>query len=461
MEQLPQTNPITTSLANPTPYSPKDLEMPSDFPDSEVFLDQEDDSSEEVRSREGIRKKPSDISKKKYHYIPDDIRLKLIDEVENKGEKIKHAAKKLNINYSSAKSICQIYRKEGRSNKKISKRKGLKEEFTKLMQEMKQSGTLNEAPVAYPQVTVEENTQTEPAASDTLTALRDRLLQSRARSRFESSNLGEIPLENDGMSTGLEIRKDFSDGLSAGGNGVEYQPDQKPVSFVNNGAPAKYMTTYMPAAQTVYYLIPYQNMPQMQTFQQMPQQSFSMGGPSQTININQPQASTISTQSISIMNTQNTNEAGNFGGFSSYGFSNNNLSNGMIQQMPQYQQIPIPNQNQQQQTGFVSYQPQGVQMMRQQPMVYVLPQQGVVQGMQNNNQMMYQQMPRVQQMQGNINYGMAYNPNMNQKLNIPIQFSGGIGQESQMFNENGKQDLIEMQNSENQYKSNAATINQN
>ncbi len=106
MEQLPQTNPITTSKgkillpshsSSPcsdsfTPFSPKDLELPSDIPDSDVFLDQEDDSSEETRSRSGIFKKPSDISKKKYHYIPDDLRLKLIDEVENKGEKIKHVS---------------------------------------------------------------------------------------------------------------------------------------------------------------------------------------------------------------------------------------------------------------------------------------------------------------------------------------------------------------------------------
>jgi len=106
MEQLPQTNPITTSKGKILPlphsfsfspdsfpnFSPKDLEPPSDILDSEVFLDQEDDSSEETRSRNGIFKKPSDISKKKYHYIPDDLRLKLIDEVENKGEKIKHVS---------------------------------------------------------------------------------------------------------------------------------------------------------------------------------------------------------------------------------------------------------------------------------------------------------------------------------------------------------------------------------
>mmetsp|Transcript_37104 Transcript_37104/g.33372 ORF Transcript_37104/g.33372 Transcript_37104/m.33372 type:complete len:89 (-) Transcript_37104:1492-1758(-) len=51
------------------------------------------------------------------------MRKKLIDAVENKGEKIKHAAKRLEINYSSAKSICQVFKREGRLKKKSFKKR--------------------------------------------------------------------------------------------------------------------------------------------------------------------------------------------------------------------------------------------------------------------------------------------------------------------------------------------------
>jgi len=51
------------------------------------------------------------------------MREQLIDAVENRGEKIKQVAKRLRMNYSSAKSIFQVYKKEGRSNKKVYKRK--------------------------------------------------------------------------------------------------------------------------------------------------------------------------------------------------------------------------------------------------------------------------------------------------------------------------------------------------
>lgn len=63
------------------------------------------------------------LDKKKYQNISNELRLELIDAVMNKKEKIKHAAKRLGINYSSAKYIYQIYRKEGRKDKIIFKKK--------------------------------------------------------------------------------------------------------------------------------------------------------------------------------------------------------------------------------------------------------------------------------------------------------------------------------------------------
>jgi len=52
-----------------------------------------------------------------YQKIPDDIRMQLLEAVQN-GETLKSAAKRHKINYSSAKSILHTYRKEGRILKK-------------------------------------------------------------------------------------------------------------------------------------------------------------------------------------------------------------------------------------------------------------------------------------------------------------------------------------------------------
>jgi molybdenum-dependent DNA-binding transcriptional regulator ModE len=52
-----------------------------------------------------------------YQKISDDIRVQLLDAVQN-GETLKSAAKRHKINYSSAKSILHTYRKEGRILKK-------------------------------------------------------------------------------------------------------------------------------------------------------------------------------------------------------------------------------------------------------------------------------------------------------------------------------------------------------
>mmetsp|Transcript_40396 Transcript_40396/g.46301 ORF Transcript_40396/g.46301 Transcript_40396/m.46301 type:complete len:363 (-) Transcript_40396:257-1345(-) len=58
------------------------------------------------------------INKKKYALTSDEIRINLLDMVFNKKITIKKAAEKLGINYSTAKTILQIYKKEGRILKK-------------------------------------------------------------------------------------------------------------------------------------------------------------------------------------------------------------------------------------------------------------------------------------------------------------------------------------------------------
>jgi len=75
-------------------------------------------------------KKEAASKREKYNVIANDVRLELIDCVINKGEKIKRAAARLGINYSSAKSIFQVYKKEGRSDKKSSKRNKTKQGST-------------------------------------------------------------------------------------------------------------------------------------------------------------------------------------------------------------------------------------------------------------------------------------------------------------------------------------------
>ena len=71
-------------------------------------------------SSKKIRKSAS--KRDKYKVISNEVRLELIDSVINRGEKIKKAASRLGVNYSSAKSIFQVYRKEGRADKKSSKK---------------------------------------------------------------------------------------------------------------------------------------------------------------------------------------------------------------------------------------------------------------------------------------------------------------------------------------------------
>jgi len=78
------------------------------------------DSDSLSDSSKKIRKK-----RNTYQKIPDDIRVNLLEAVQN-GETLKAAAKRHKINYSSAKSILHTYRKEGRILKKSAQERGSK-----------------------------------------------------------------------------------------------------------------------------------------------------------------------------------------------------------------------------------------------------------------------------------------------------------------------------------------------
>jgi hypothetical protein len=92
------------------------------------YLPFEDSSPGDLHSTNSIDSdilcKSKKIRKKRaaYQKIDDDIRLKLLEAVQ-RGETLKSAAKRYQVNYSSAKSIFHIFRKEGRILKKVTQEK--------------------------------------------------------------------------------------------------------------------------------------------------------------------------------------------------------------------------------------------------------------------------------------------------------------------------------------------------
>jgi len=77
---------------------------------------------------DGMQSTSKKIRKKRnaYQKIDDEIRVKLLEAVQQHGETLKAAAKRYGINYSSAKSILHTYRKEGRILKKSAQDRTLK-----------------------------------------------------------------------------------------------------------------------------------------------------------------------------------------------------------------------------------------------------------------------------------------------------------------------------------------------
>jgi len=82
-----------------------------------VESDNMSDTSYQSEGMSGYSKKIVK-KRKKYSKIDDEIRMKLLEDVEKNGDTLKAAAKRYNVNYSSAKSIFHTYRKEGRILKK-------------------------------------------------------------------------------------------------------------------------------------------------------------------------------------------------------------------------------------------------------------------------------------------------------------------------------------------------------
>lgn len=110
-----QVNPLEVSVETKSSPSDSAEKKEDNSSKSSIFIENEEEKAQSSDPAEA----KTDGSKKKYQNIPNDIRLKLIDAVENKGMKIKHAAKKFGINYSSAKSICQVYKKRGKNQEDV------------------------------------------------------------------------------------------------------------------------------------------------------------------------------------------------------------------------------------------------------------------------------------------------------------------------------------------------------
>jgi len=87
-------------------------------------LDLMSETDSQFESISGSSKKIK--KRKKYSKIDDEIRMKLLEDVANKGDTLKAAAERYNVNYSSAKSIFHTYRKEGRILKKPAREKNRK-----------------------------------------------------------------------------------------------------------------------------------------------------------------------------------------------------------------------------------------------------------------------------------------------------------------------------------------------
>jgi transposase-like protein len=81
-----------------------------------------------VSNEQEINPTTKKIRKKRnaYQKIDDNLRVKLLEAVQQNGETLKAAANRFGINYSSAKSILHTYRKEGRILKKSSQDKSMK-----------------------------------------------------------------------------------------------------------------------------------------------------------------------------------------------------------------------------------------------------------------------------------------------------------------------------------------------
>jgi hypothetical protein len=208
------------------------------------------------------------IRAKKYSKITDEQRRDFIDAVEVNGEKIINAAKRFNINYSSAKSILNVYKNEGRSIKKLTRNRGAKDsdeggEDTQVGTEVRNPNDFqNDRDQLKPfMVTFDAATQTqsqeEPQGDNYLLALRDRLIASKTDKRenpYTSSvshdftrhagNLGDytqLQMTNGGYDNAFNIQTEVSRSQAAENKQVQFV-GSSPYSSGQGGSPGQYVS---------------------------------------------------------------------------------------------------------------------------------------------------------------------------------------------------------------------------
>jgi hypothetical protein len=157
--------------------------------------------SHETDSESIISENSKKIRKKRdtYQKISDDIRVKLLDAVQN-GETLKATAKRYKINYSSAKSILHTYRKEGRILKKSAQERTTKKKIVATKENPEKNVKTNK-------VSKKENVKPTHNSSEISQSLT--LLTEKAKGQ----TLGNISLDKNSQGSALKaLNGNFSGG---------------------------------------------------------------------------------------------------------------------------------------------------------------------------------------------------------------------------------------------------------
>jgi len=156
----------------------------------EIYLSQDEDAVNDEKAADTA----VNLRAKRYSKITDEQRRDFINAVENDGEKIINAAKRFDINYSSAKSILNVFKSEGRSIKKQFRDKipkDIKNSSISFKEETGESSLNNfgqNQPQIAEKVKMKSNASTQTGddsqqEDNSLVLLRDRLLASKTDKR--------------------------------------------------------------------------------------------------------------------------------------------------------------------------------------------------------------------------------------------------------------------------------------
>ncbi|CAD8151040.1 unnamed protein product [Paramecium octaurelia] len=115
-------------MKNNTPTSPIDSNSSDSSYDFVKDVNQRSYLKRTIEEDQELLSKYKGKQGLKYQKISNEQRQQLIKQITTTGCMIKHAARDLNINFSTAKAIMQIFRREGRMSKK-KKRGSVKSEF--------------------------------------------------------------------------------------------------------------------------------------------------------------------------------------------------------------------------------------------------------------------------------------------------------------------------------------------